>query len=860
MALSPMMQHYIETKEKYADCILFYRLGDFYEMFFDDAVKVSSLLDLTLTGKDCGLPERAPMCGIPFHAADVYISKLVEKGEKVAICEQLTEPNGKNLVERDVIKIVTAGTVTDSELIDEKKNNFIGSVYILKDSCSFSYADITTGEFFTRSFEGQDYLSKLCDILTSVSPAEIIGNGACRDILNNSPFVIRGFLPKVQDFLESEFEINNAYSTLLNQFKLNSLSKFNLSNQDICVSSAGALISYITQTQKRALSNLNGIKKENNFDTMMLDVNAVRNLELVKNLHENKTYGSLLWLLDKTKTSMGARKLAQIVLSPLLDVDKINYRLCGVETFFLNTTLRVELSELLSCVKDIGRISGKISNGNLTPKDCIALKNSLAVLPNVKFRLLGENANIITDLVKNIADFSSLYSLLNNAISDDAPAVLKDGGYIKAGFSPELDELRDFNKNGRSKVAELEARERSRTGIKTLKVAFNRVFGYYIEVTNSFKELVPLDYIRRQTIANAERYVTEELKDLENKILSSEDKSLRLENSIFNDIKNQLGDRIEDLKNTAESIATLDVLLSLATVARENNYVKPIMLNKGEELNIVDGRHPVVESISKNKFIPNDCLLDSGENRTMILTGPNMAGKSTYMRQVALIVLMAHIGSFVPAKSAKIPLTDKIFTRIGASDNLILDQSTFMVEMNEVAYILDNATENSLLVLDEIGRGTSTFDGLSIAWAIVEYVTTTIKAKTLFATHYHELTELEGKLEGVKNFKVTVKEMQDTIIFLRKIMRGGANRSFGIEVANLAGVNKEVTEKAKKILKTLENNSIKTESNAVENKKEIKLSNVEKIISELDMNKLSPMDAFNILIDLHEKVDLDEQD
>ena len=856
MALSPMMQHYLQTKEKLKDCIVFYRLGDFYEMFFDDAIKASSLLDLTLTGRDCGLEERAPMCGIPFHAADAYIAKLVSLGEKVAICEQLT-PAGKELVKRDVVKIVTAGTVTNNELIDEKCNNFLGSIFIDDKKVAFAWADITTGEFSVRSFIGDKSISELLDTLVRINPAEIISNDKASELFKDAPLVVHGVLPKFCAFTESEYNFNNAENTLKKQFNVLNLNVFGLENSDECVCAAGALVSYLKETQKHTLCNINKIKFENPDNLMMLDVNAIRNLELVKTLRDGKRFGSLLWLLDKTKTSMGARKLQNYVLSPLGDAEKINYRLDGVESLYKNTLIRQGLSNMLSAVKDIGRITGKVSNGNLQPKDCVALRKSLEILPNIKFQLLGIESQFINDISDRLNDFSSVVDLLNRAIEDEPPATMKDGGYIKDGYNSELDELRSLGKNSKTCIAEIENREREKTGIRTLRIGYNRVFGYFIEVTNSFKDKVPFEYQRRQTLANAERYVTDELKELETKILSSDERALLLETSIFNDIKDILRSLIVELQTTADAIADLDVLLSLSIVARDNNYVRPKIVDENSKLNIVDGRHPVVETLSKQRFIPNDCLLDNDENRMMILTGPNMAGKSTYMRQVALITLMAHIGSFVPAKSAEIPLTDKIFTRIGASDNLISDQSTFMVEMSEMATILNNATDKSLLILDEIGRGTSTFDGLSIAWAVVEHITKNIKAKTMFATHYHELTELEGTLGGVKNYKVTVKDLQGSIVFLRKIMRGGTNRSFGIEVACLAGVEKSVTDNAKKILKKLEKSDIARhvdiDDKNVDNKV-IEISECERIIKDIDVNNLSPMQAFNILLDLNEKL------
>ncbi len=858
MALSPMMQHYLQVKEQHKDCIIFYRLGDFYEMFNEDAIKASALLDLTLTGRDCGLPQRAPMCGVPYHAADTYIAKLVALGEKVAICEQLTSPSGgKELVQRDIVKIVTAGTLTNDELIDEKTNNYICSVYRADKTFALAWADITTGEFITRSFSGENAASELIDTLVRISPAEIISNLKAHDMFCNSPVVKHEVLPKFNLYVESTFSYSSARNILEKQFATLSLAPFGLEEEKDCVCSAGALIAYLQETQKHALVNINSIKKENVSDMMMLDANAIRNLELVKTIRDSKRYGTLLWLLDKTKTSMGARKLQSYILAPLNAVEKINYRLEGVNSFYLNTMTRQSLFGLLSSVKDISRLTGKISNGNLSPRDCVALKNSLEVLPNIKFQLSGINADIISDISNGLADLSSTVKLLGASINDvDTPNTTKDGGYIKSGYNQQLDELRALSKNGKDSIATIENRERERTGIKTLRIGYNRVFGYYIEVTNSFKERVPYDYQRRQTLANAERYVTDELKELEFKLLSCEENALKLELSLFAEIKEHLLGKINELKTTADKIAELDVLLSLALVARENSFVMPTVVEANEKLSVVDGRHPVVEAVSKQGFVPNDCLLDNAENRTMIITGPNMAGKSTYMRQIALITLMAHIGSFVPAKSAQIPLTDKIFTRIGASDNLISDQSTFMVEMTEVANIVHNATEKSLLILDEVGRGTSTYDGLSIAWAVVEWITKNIKAKTLFATHYHELTELEEELDGVKNYKITVKEMPTGIVFLRKIMRGGANRSFGIEVAELAGVNKKVTDRARSILKSLEkkdNGRRASDYSQTENSLQ-SISEVERIIKDIDTNNLSPMQAFNLLVDLNEKV------
>ncbi len=858
MKFSPMMENYITLKEKYKDCIIFYRLGDFYEMFFEDAERASKMLDLTLTGRDCGSGQRAPMCGVPYHAADIYISKLVSFGEKVAICEQVAGTSENGVMNREIVRIVTAGTITNNELIDDKNNNFLLSVYLGKEDCAISWVDITTGEFFTKNYVGDIYNSLFND-LVKINPAEIIGNEQAVNLLNDSPLVKQGIVPKVSYFIESEFNLESAKRTLEKHFKVASLSVFNLED-DNSIRSSGALISYLIETQKNTLVNINEIKVESDAETLMMDLNTVRNLELIKTIRDGKRYGSLLWLLDKTKTSMGARKLQKWILSPLNTIEGISYRLNGVEAFFSNTLIRHSLTALLSEVRDIGRITGKIANGNVMPKDCVSLKYSLEALPNIKFQLSGIGSDAIVDIYSSIIDFSELTKLLSDAISDDEVFDKNNPKYIKSGFNKELDDLRHLFKNGRSAISALEAKEREKTGIKNLKISYNRVFGYYIEVTNSFKDKIPYDYVRRQTLANAERFITEELKVLEEEILTAEDKAFRLELELYERIKNVLRQNVEKLQKVSDAIATLDVLLSLATVARDENYVKPNILKSGSILKITDGRHPVVQKTSKQRFVPNDTLLDCDENKTMIITGPNMAGKSTYMRQVALITLMAHIGSFVPATKADIPITDKIFTRIGASDSLINDRSTYMVEMSETADIINNATKDSIVILDEIGRGTSTFDGLSIAWAVVEYINEKIGAKTLFATHYHELTELEGVLSGVKNYKVTVRESLGEIVFLRKIMRGGANKSFGIEVATLAGVKKEVTDRAKTLLKKIESSDthkIKlnlSENEVLEQKILPEFSEVERIVLDIDLNNTSPMQAFNILSDLQEKL------
>ena len=861
MALSQMMQHYLSMKEKYKDCVLFYRLGDFYEMFFEDAVKVSGMLDLTLTGRDCGLEERAPMCGIPFHAADTYIAKLVALGEKVAICDQLSDPKpGKGLVERDVVRIVSAGTVIEDEMLEEGKNNYIACLFKDVDGASAAWADITTGEFLAEEFIGANAVTEAVEQLVKLSVAEIICNEEMLLASKNLKEVKHGLGPAFSCYVPWAFNVKRAEKTLTEQLGASSLAPYGIAGKERCIAAAGALVEYLRETQKHALANITSVKVVNRDNFVVLDGNAVRNLELVKNNAEGKKYGSLLWVLDKTKTGMGARMLNRMVLSPLKNIEEIEYRQDGIEEFVNASVVRVGIGETLRDIKDVERLSGKISNGNFMPKDCLALALSLSVLPALKFQLAGLTSRIVNDIVAGLPDMKDLTDLLTAAIDPQAPALMKDGGYIREGFHAELDEYRALKKNGTGMLADIEARERERTGIKNLRVRNNRVFGYYIEVSNSFIDKVPEDYIRRQTLTTGERYITEELKILEEKIVSSEEKALRLEEMLYKQILEVLGENIEKLKTVASNLALLDCLVSLATVAKERKYARPTMKECGEALKINDGRHPVVEVISKERFVPNDTSLDNGENSCAIITGPNMAGKSTYMRQVALIAIMAHIGSFVPAKSAEIPLMDRVFTRVGASDNLIFDQSTFMVEMTEVAAILLHATKDSLLILDEVGRGTSTYDGLSIAWSVIEFIVANIHAKTLFSTHYHELTELENTLEGVKNYKVTVKEFNGSVVFLRKIARGGANRSFGIEVASLAGVPQDVTKRAKSILRALEKNDIargklQMEIPIEEERVERQYTEVERILKDVDINTLSPMQAFMLLGDLKEKLE-----
>ena len=850
-----MMQHYLSVKERYKDCLIFYRLGDFYEMFFDDAVKASKLLDLTLTGRDCGLEERAPMCGVPFHAVDSYITKLVGLGEKVAICEQLEDPaTAKGMVKRDVVRVVTAGTLT-SDVLDEKTNNFICCAYKNKNTVALAWADITTGELTASEFYGDDCIDKCISQMVKLEVKEIIVNDEMLFAGKSVPEISRGILPRFSSYPEFAFGYSAAERRLLEQFNAKTLSAYSVCGHKDAICATGALLEYLKETQMHALKNIDGIRYVINDKFLQLDTTAVRNLEIVKTMSTGGKYGSLLWLLDKTKTAMGARLLNSCILYPFAEKEEIEYRLNGVEELVEGTVVRLGLEELLKEIKDIERIAGKVSDGSVMPKDCLALAASLDVIPNVKFNLAGFNSKIIKDICGGLHDLSEVAELLKAAISPDAPANIKDGGYIKSTFNVRLDELRNIKKNGRQVIADIETRERDATGIRNLRISYNRVFGYYIEVTKSFIDKVPLNYQRRQTLANAERFITEELKELEEKILSSEELALKLEEEIYSRIKGVLTENIDKLKEIAAAVAQLDVIVSYATVAKTNKYVRPEIVESGKPLIIKDGRHPVVEVISKDRFIPNDTVLDEGENRTMIITGPNMAGKSTFMRQTAIITIMAHLGCFVPAKSAQIPLCDRVFTRVGASDNLISDQSTFMVEMIEVASIIQNATKNSLLILDEVGRGTSTYDGLSIAWAVIEHITEKIGAKTMFATHYHELTELESKLDGVKNYKIAVKEINGGIVFLRKIMRGGANRSFGIEVASLAGIPAVVTDRAKAILKLVESgDKSHIETAAADESVEAERSEVEKILCDVDLDNLSPMQAFLLVSDLVEKV------
>ncbi len=805
MALTPMMRQYFEIKENYKDCILFFRLGDFYEMFFEDAETAARELELVLTGRDCGLEKRAPMCGIPFHASNSYIGRLVAKGYKVAICEQVEDPKvAKGIVKRDVIKVITPGTYTDSSFVEETKNNYIMTIYadLERNRCSLAITDISTGDFLAT--EGELEKGVILDEISKFNPKEIIlldslDQELIKDITLTTPALISR---KPIEYFEENFE-----EVLNNQFgeKSNSLSL-------MIKKSSNALVKYILDTQKISLTNINDIEVYSLVDFMTIDLSSRRNLELTENLREKSKKGSLLWVLDKTETSMGSRMLRRWIEEPLVNKEKITLRLNAVEELFNDLSLNDSLKEALHDIYDIERILGKISNKNANAKDLIALKTSIGKIPNVKGIIENCTSSLLKNYHHNLDDLRDIYELLEKSIKEDPSLTLKDGDLIKDGFNSEIDELRLAKTNGKDWISSLENREREFTGIKSLKVGFNKVFGYYIEISKANYSSIPEGrYIRKQTLANAERFITPELKEIEEKLLGASEKLCSLEYDIFLDIRNEVENHIDRLKTTAKIIAELDCISNLAFVALENDFIKP-EINEDGETKIENGRHPVVEKvIPKGEFIPNDTIINKDDNQLLIITGPNMAGKSTYMRQVAIITLMCQIGSFVPASKANISVVDKIFTRIGASDDLAGGKSTFMVEMWEVSNILKNATENSLVLLDEVGRGTSTYDGLSIAWSVIEYIckNKNLRCKTLFATHYHELTKLEGEIHGVRNYSVAVKEVDNNIIFLRKIIEGGADQSYGIEVAKLAGIPDEVINRAKEILEKLEMESSK---------------------------------------------------
>lgn len=876
--LTPMMQQYMETKKQYQDCILFYRLGDFYEMFFEDALTASKVLEITLTGKDCGLEERAPMCGIPFHAVDGYLNRLVSKGYKVAICEQVEDPKlAKGIVKREVIRIVTPGTNLNTQALEESKNNYLMCIACFQNRIGVSIVDVTTGDFYMTEVES---LTKLQDELYKYMPTEIICNDA---------FVMSGY--DIED-LKSRlgmavytlepwyFDDDGCRKCLMQHFKVNTLAGLGLEDFPSGMISAGAAMQYLLETQKTDLTHINHIIPYLASRFMLLDSSTRRNLELTETLREKQKKGSLLWVLDKTKTAMGARRLRSDIEQPLINMEDINARLDAVDQLCKNTVSRDEIREYLNPIYDMERLLGKVSYKSANPRDLVAFANSMEMLPHIKTVLKEFDSKLLSQIEQEIDGLEDLYHLIKDAICDDPPVMIREGGMIRTGFDKDIDMLRTAKTDGKNWLAKLEEEDRERTGIKNLKIKYNKVFGYYFEVTNSYKDLVPEDYVRKQTLVNAERYMTPKLKELEDTILNAEDKLNTLEYDVFCKVRDDIAKELERIQKTAKAIARLDVFASLSVVAEQNHYVRPSLNEKGI-IDIKDGRHPVVEKmIDHDMFVANDTYLNNGNHCIAVITGPNMAGKSTYMRQSALIVLMAQLGSFVPAKSANIGIVDRIFTRVGASDDLASGQSTFMVEMNEVANILRNATSKSLLVLDEIGRGTSTFDGLSIAWAVIEHISNKkiLGAKTLFATHYHELTELEGKMNNVNNYCIAVKEKGDDIVFLRKIIKGGADRSYGIQVAKLAGVPDMVIDRAKEIAEQLSDNDIteKVQSIAVDTKGEKKktkpvhyddvtmgqmtLSDTvrdEDIIQELkklDITNLTPMDAMNTLYRLQSKL------
>ncbi len=878
MALSPMMTHYLETKKENPDCILFYRLGDFYEMFFEDAVTASRELEITLTGKECGLEERAPMCGVPYHAVDSYLNKLVQKGYKVAIAEQMEDAKqAKGLVRREVIRVVTPGTITSAQALDETKNNYLMGVVYIGEMFGIAVSDISTGEFLVTEVSSS---RELYDEINKFTPSEII----CNDAFYMSGVDIDELKNRYQAVVSSLdnrfFSDETCKKVLREHFKVGSLEGLGLADYDTGVIAAGSVLEYMYETQKNSLSHMTTITPYSTGQFMIIDTSTRRNLELLETLREKQKRGSLLWVLDKTKTAMGARLLRTYIEQPLIHKADILKRQAAIEELNMNYISREEICEYLNPIYDLERLIGRISYKTANPRDMLAFKNSLEMLPHIKNILKEFTSDLFKELMEELDPLEDVRDLIDRAIVEDPPILIREGGIIRDGFHEEADRLRSAKTEGKNWLAELEVKERDKTGIKNLKVKFNKVFGYYFEVTNSFKDLVPDYFVRKQTLANAERYTTDELKELEDVILGAEDKLFSLEYELFCQVRDTVAAEVVRIQKTAKAIAGIDVLASLSTVATRNNYVKPQINDKGV-VDIKNGRHPVVEKMMRDDlFVANDTYLDNGKNRLSIITGPNMAGKSTYMRQTALIVLMAQIGSFVPADDANIGICDRIFTRVGASDDLASGQSTFMVEMTEVANILRNATKNSLIVLDEIGRGTSTFDGLSIAWAVVEHISSTklLGAKTLFATHYHELTELEGTINGVNNYCIAVKEQGDDIVFLRKIIKGGADKSYGVQVAKLAGVPETVITRAKELLIELSDADITarakeiaeissniTQHKAVPKPDEVDLQQMSlfdtvkdddiiKELGELELGSMTPIDALNTLYRLQTKL------
>ncbi|WP_400092404.1 DNA mismatch repair protein MutS [[Ruminococcus] torques] len=873
-----MMKQYMETKSQYQDCILFYRLGDFYEMFFEDALTASRELEITLTGKNCGQEEKAPMCGVPYHAVEGYLNRLVAKGYKVAICEQVEDPKTtKGIVKREVVRIVTPGTNLDTQALDETKNNYIMCIVYIADRYGVSVADISTGDYFVTEIPDS---AKLLDEIYRFSPSEII----CNEAFYMSSVDMDGMKDRLGITIYSleswYFDDEVCRKKLLEHFEVSSFAGLGLADYDCGIISAGALLQYLLETQKNSLSNLTHITPYAAGKFMMIDSSTRRNLELCETLREKQKRGSLLWVLDKTKTAMGARTLRKYVEQPLIDKTEIIRRLDAVQELKEQAISREEIREYLSPVYDLERLITKIAYGSANPRDLTAFRSSLEMLPALLYILQEMKAELLKDLAVDLDPLEDLCILVKKAIREDPPIAMKEGNIINDGYNEEVDKLRRAKSDGKDWLAKLENDEREKTGIKNLKIKYNKVFGYYLEVTNSYKEMVPEYYTRKQTLANAERYITPELKELEDMILGAEDKLYALEYELYSEVRDLIASQIERIQKTAKAVAALDAFASLALVAERNNYVRPKINEKGV-IDIKEGRHPVVERMIPNEmFISNDTYLDDKKHRISIITGPNMAGKSTYMRQTALIALMAQIGSFVPAKSANIGLSDRIFTRVGASDDLASGQSTFMVEMTEVANILRNATSKSLLILDEIGRGTSTFDGLSIAWAVIEYISDSrlLGAKTLFATHYHELTELEGKIDNVNNYCIAVKEKGDDIVFLRKIVKGGADKSYGIQVAKLAGVPELVIGRAKEIVEELSDEDITARVSEIASKERVvkkkpkvkkyddvdiaqmslfdtvKDDDVLEELKNLDVGNMTPIDALNTIYRLQNKL------
>ncbi len=870
--LSPMMRQYLEIKEQHKDQILFFRLGDFYEMFFDDAIVASRELELQLTGKNCGMDERAKMCGVPYHSCESYIARLIEKGYKVAICEQVEDPvKAKGIVKRDVVRVVTPGTVVEGSMLDESKNNYICAVKLDFDSAGIVFADVSTGEIRATTFSNGDIVVKIVNELSRFSPSEVLLCQNSAEDRNITQFVKNRLSSALTVMSNHAVELKNAKQIVLEQFNADSLSKLNLENKPLVVQALGGLFDYLHETQISGLSRLDRIELYQVEQYMNLDISARHNLELTRSMHKGEKYGTLLWVLDQTETAMGHRLLRNYLEQPLMSLSDITRRQNAVRELFDNSVMREEIREKLRNIYDLKRILTRVVFGNVSPRELNSLAYTAEQIPPIIQSLSQANGALLRDLVNSIDPLADIHDMIVNAISDEPAAILRDGGYIREGYHSDLDMLRDILKNNKAFLAKIEASEKERTGIRTLKVGYNKVFGYYIEVSKSFIDQVPEEYIRKQTLTGGERYITQELKEIETKVLTAGERSIALEYELFTELRNNVSAQLDRIQRTAEALAVLDVMCSFAHVAVTNNYVCPA-LNVTGEISIKEGRHPVVEQLTMTPFVPNDTMLDINDNAIAIITGPNMAGKSTYMRQVALITIMAQIGSFVPAKDANISIVDSVFTRIGASDDLASGQSTFMMEMNEVSYILKNATKNSLLILDEVGRGTSTFDGMSIARAVLEYIANKKKlgAKTLFATHYHELSVLEDKLSNVKNYNIMVKKRGEEIIFLRRIVRGGTDDSYGIDVARLSGIPNEIIRRAKEILCSLEQGKevefrgdITPEQVSSQDSYQLSFDTSNNLpildkIRAIDVDVLTPREAINILFELKKMAEDEE--